>query len=238
MTRQVPADAGAGPAVDGYLTEVAARLPGPARAHGGIVAELRSGLLDATDAHRSAGLPAAEAALAAIGEFGDPAQVAAGFRAELAAGQARRVAVALLVTGPLVGLLWIATAVASHLGGRLALPWRWTGPSPVLGVAVSLVAVAVGVTAWAAILGIAGTGRLTRWLPARPRRAPTAAAVAGLGAVGADGLGLGLLAAQLATAPGKLAPALAAAAAAASLARLVLAGRAARRCLATRASLT
>jgi hypothetical protein len=105
-------------------------------------------------------------------------------------------------------------------------------------VAVSLVAVAVGVTAWAAILGIAGTGRLTRWLPARPRRAPTAAAVAGLGAVGADGLGLGLLAAQLATAPGKLAPALAAAAAAASLARLVLAGRAARRCLATRASLT
>ena len=78
---------------------------------------------------------------------------------------------------------------------------------------------------------------LTRWLPDRPRRAPTAAAVAGLGAVGADALGLTLLAAQLATVPGKLSPVLAAAAAAASLARLMFAGRAARRCLVLRASL-
>ena len=56
--------------------------------------------------------------------------------------------------------------------------------------------------------------------------------------MGADGLGLLLLAAQIATDPGKLAPVLAAAAAAASLARLMLAGRSARRCLAMRASLT
>jgi len=105
-------------------------------------------------------------------------------------------------------------------------------------VGIRLVAVAVGVTAWAAVLGIATTGRLTRWLPARPRRAPTAAAVAGLGAVSADGLGLVLLAAQLATAPGKLSPVPATAAAAASLARLMLARRAARHCLAIRASLT
>ncbi len=94
------------------------------------------------------------------------------------------------------------------------------------------------VTAWAALLGIAATGRLTRWLPARPRRAPTAAAVAGFSAVGADGLGLALLAVQLATAPGRLSPVLASAAAAASLARLMLARRAARNCLAIRASLT
>jgi hypothetical protein len=238
MSRQGPPEPGAGPAVEGYLAEVTARLPGPARAHAGIVAELRSGLLDAADAHRSAGLPPARAVLAAIREFGDPAQVAAGFRAEIAASQARRVAVALLVTGPLVGLMWIATAVASHLGIRLAPPWQWTGQSPGLRVGIDLVAVAAGVTAWAAILGIATTGRLTRWLPARPRRAPTAAAVAGFGAVSADGLGLALLAAQLATAPGKLSPVLAAAAAAASLARLMLAGRAARDCLAIRASLT
>ncbi len=205
------------------------------------MAELRSGLLDATDAHRSAGLPPARAALAAIREFGDPARVAAGFHAEIAASQARRVAVTLLVTGPLVGLLWIATAVASHLGIHFAPSWQWTGLSPglgVLGVGIYLVAVAVGVTAWAAILGIATTGRLTRWLPARPRQAPTAAAVAGFGAVGADGLGLALLAAQLATVPGKLSPVLAAAAAAASLARLMFAGHAARHCLAIRASLT
>jgi len=53
----------------------------------------------------------------------------------------------------------------------------------------------------------------------------------------ADGLGLVLLAAGLATLPGKLALAPAAGAAVASLARLLLAGRAARHCLRLRASL-
>ena len=223
--------------VDGYLAEVTARLPGPARARAGIVAELRSGLLDATDAHRSAGLPPAEAALAAIAEFGDPAQVSAGFRAEIAASQARRVAVSLLVTGPLVGLLWIATAAASHLRAGPVLGGHWAAPFPGMGVGIYLVAAAAGVTAWGALAGIAATGLLTRWLPVRPQRAPTAAAVAGYGAVCADGLGLVLLAAGLATVPGKLALLPAAAAGAASLVRLLLAGRAARRCLTLRASL-
>jgi hypothetical protein len=56
--------------------------------------------------------------------------------------------------------------------------------------------------------------------------------------VSADGLGLLLLATQLATTSGKLSPIPAATAAATSLTRLVLARRAARRCLAIRASLT
>jgi hypothetical protein len=144
MSRQGLLEPAAGPAIEGYLAEVTARLPGPPRARAGIVAELRSGLLDAADAHRSAGVPPAEAALAAVREFGDPAEVAAGFGAELAASQARRVAVTLLATGPLVGLLWIATALASHLGIRLALPWQETGLSPGLRIGMPLVAVAVG----------------------------------------------------------------------------------------------
>ncbi len=229
---------GAGPAVERYLAEIARLLPGPPRAHADVVAELRSGLLDATDAHRSAGLPPAQAALAAIREFGDPAWVAAGFGAEIAAGLARRVVIALLATGPLVGLLWVATAASSHLGTRAGGPWPWASQIPGLRVGICLVAVAVGITALAAVLGIATTGRLSRWLPARPRRAPTAAAVAGFGAVSADGLGLLLLATQLATASGKLSPIPAAVAAAASLTRLTLARRAACRCLAIRASLT
>ena len=234
MTRPGPPETDAGPAVERYLAEVAARLPGPARAYGGIVGELRSGLLDAADAYQSSGVPPAQATGAAIREFGDPAQIADAFRDEIAASQARRVAVTLLVTGPLVGLLWIAAAAVSHLGLRFGQPWRWTGVPPV----IHLVFAAVAVTACAALVGIATTGRLTRWLPVRPRRAPTAAAVAGFGAVGADGLGLALLAGQMAMAPGRLSPVLAAAAATASLARLTLAGRAARRCLAVRASLT
>jgi hypothetical protein len=238
-----PAEAGAGSAVERYLADVTARLPGPARDQADIVAELRSGLLDAMDAHASAGLPPAEAARAAVREFGDPARVAIGFGAEIAASQARRVAVTLLVTGPLVGLLWVATARASHLGMPLAPHLPWAGPSPGLRAviylaAVASVAVAAAVTAWAAVVGIATTGRLTRWRPARPRQAPMAAAIAGFGAVSADGLGLALLAAQLAIAPGKLSPLLAGTAAAASLARMMLARRAAHRCLVTRASLT
>jgi hypothetical protein len=238
MIRHFPPEPAAGPTVEGYLAELTALLPGPSRARAGIVAELRSGLVDATEAHRSAGLPSAQAALAAIHEFGDPAQVAAGFRAEIAASQARRAAIALLVTGPLVGLLWIATAAASHLRIGLVLPWHWTGIAAGLGVGIYLVVAAVGVTAWGAMLSIATTGRLTRWLPTRPRRAPTAAAVAGYGAVSADGLGLALLAAELAAVPGKLSLLPAVAAAAASIARLLLARRAARHCLALRASLT
>jgi hypothetical protein len=225
------------PAGERYLAEVTARLPGPASAHSGIVAELRCGLLDATDSHRSAGLAPAQAAEAAIREFGDPGQVADGFRAEIAARHARRVAVILLATGPLVGLLWIGTAAASHLALGLASAWPWTSLPAGLAAGILLVAVAAALTAWAALFGIAMTGRLTRWLPARPRRAPTAAAVAGFGAVGADALGLALLAAEIAAAPGKLSPVLAAAAAAASVARLLLARRAAYRCLALRASL-
>jgi hypothetical protein len=78
----------------------------------------------------------------------------------------------------------------------------------------------------------------TARLPRRSRARRGAAVLIGRAVEsGADGLGLALLAAQLATAPGKLSPGLAAAAAAASLVRLMLARRAAWRCLASRATL-
>jgi hypothetical protein len=76
-----------GPPIDAYLRQVAATMPGPARARRDILAELRSGLLDTIDAHRSAGLPAGAAAVAAITEFGDPRQIAGAF--ERAARRAR-----------------------------------------------------------------------------------------------------------------------------------------------------
>jgi hypothetical protein len=221
-------------AVESYLAEVSARLPGPARARAGIVAELRSGLLDATDAYSCAGLPDERAALAAIGEFGDPDLVADSFRTEIAARQARRVSVSLAAAGPLVGLLWIAAAFASHLGVQLASH----GLSPVLRTGCYLAALIIAAEAWAALLGIAATGRLSRWLPTRPRRAPTAAVVAGCGAAGADIVMLSLLAVLLALVPGQLATIPIALAATASCARLTLATRAARRCLAIRAALT
>lgn len=223
--------------VESYLAEIAARLPGPARAHAEIVAELRAGLLDAVEVHLATGMSPSQATAAAIGEFGHPRQVADAFRPELAAHQARRVAIALLATGPLVGLLWATAALASHIGLHRAPPWQWASAPSGAQVAFPLFAAAGALAVWTALFTLAATGRISRWLPARPGDGPAAAAIAGYGAATADVIILTLLAIQLATAPATLAPLPIAAAAAASLIRLTLARRAARRCLAARAAL-
>ena len=225
------------PQAERYLAAVMTRLPGTARHRAEIIAELRSGLLDATDAYRAAGLTAEQGCRMAIGEFGDPARVASSFHAEIAAAQSRKVAGTLLLTGPLVGLLWIATALCSHLGVRFAIPWHHAGAAATEA-GLLLVAAAVAVTVCAVAVSLGSTGSLTRWLPDRPGRASAAAAIAGFAAIGADGLGLALLAAQLDLAPGRLSPVPACAAAVASLARILLARRAARHCLALRATLS
>jgi hypothetical protein len=90
-------------------------------------------------------------------------------------------------------------------------------------------------------LTVAATGRLSRRLGPVVDRAtlpPTAAAVAGLAAVVADLTLLGILTSQALTSPGSSMWAPVVLAASASLARVTLAGQAARRCLATRAALT
>lgn len=227
-----------GPAIEAYLRAVAASLPGPRRARGDILAELRSGLLDAIDAHRSAGLPAQAAAEAATSEFGDPSQVAAAFRPHLAMIQARRTAIALAATGPAVGMLWIAAALTSHITIRHAPPWQWPGGPPLSSGAFRVVGVAILIVAASTLATIAATGKLTRWFPASPRTAAATAATAGFGSAAADLAILTVLASQLTKAPGTLAPLPVAVATAASLTRLVLARRAARRCMATRAALT
>ena len=226
------------PAVDAYLRAIAAGLPGPRQARSDILAELRSGLLDAIDAHRSAGLPAQAAAEAAITEFGDPGQIASAFRPHVAMTQARRTALALAATGPPVGLLWVAAALASHITIRHAPPWQWPGAPPLSPAAFPAVGVAILLVVASTLATIAATGKLTRWLPASPGIAAATAATAGFGAATADLAILAVLASQLASAPGTLAPLPVAAATAASLTRLTLARRAARRCLATRATLT
>jgi hypothetical protein len=227
-----------GRVIGAYLDEVAAALPGPPRARADIMAELRGGLLDAVGAHRSAGLAAATAAEAAISEFGEPRQVAAAFRPELTAAQARRLALTLVATGPPIGLMWAHAALASHIGIRHALPWQWAGAPPLSPAAFPLAAAAFLIAVWAALATVAATGRLTRWLPAGPRIAAATAATAGFGAAAADLAIVALLGSQLVAAPGTLAPAPVTAAAIASLTRLTLARRAARRCLAARAALT
>jgi hypothetical protein len=221
-------------AVADYLAAVTAQLTGPPAAWVAVTDELRDGLLEALDTHQARGCSQAEATAAAIAEFGDPHTVAAAFGPELAAVQARRVAVGLLVTGPLVGLAWIAAVVVNALP-----PWRHqpTGPwlaLPLVGLALAVAGPALGLT-------VAATGRLGRRLSRVVRPAtlpPTAAAVAALAAVVADLTLLGVFTGQVLTSRGSYVWAPVVVAASASLARVTLAGRAARRCLATRAALS
>jgi hypothetical protein len=221
-------------AVGAYLAAVAAQLTGPAPARAAITEELRDGLLETLAAHRARGRSPQESTEAAIAEFGDPATVAAAFGPELAAVQARRVAKGLLATGPLVGLVWLAAAAVNGLP-----PWRHQLPGlwlalPLVGLALLVACPALGVT-------IASTGRLARrlgWLGRRATLPPTAAAVAALAAVAADLTLLAVIAGQALTISGPDVWAPVAVAAGASLTRVTLAGRATRRCLATRATLT
>lgn len=223
-------------AIGCYLAEIAARLAGPARARRDILAELGAGLADATDAYRSAGLNTVQAARAAITEFGRPDQVADGFRAELSTVRARRTALTLLATGPLIGLLWLGTALASHIH---APPWQWADLPAGARLTIHLAVIALVAAIGSALFTVATTGRLTRWLPARPA-VSTAIAASGTAAIAAGGTAaiditlLTLLATQAASTPGRLAALPAAAAAAASLTRLTFATRAARNCLTTR----
>ena len=226
------------PAVEAYLREAADRMPGPRLARSDILAELRSGLLDAIDARRSAGLTPQAATEAAIMEFGRPRQLATAFRPHLAMIQARRTALALAVTGPLIGLLWTLAALASHITPRLGPPWQWPGAPPLSAAAVPVVGAALLIVITCTLATIAATGKLTRWLPASPRTAAATAATAGFGAAAADLVLLVLLASELTRAPGTLGALPVAAATAASLTRLALARRAARSCLAIRATLT
>ena len=227
-----------GQRIEAYLSEIAAALPGPARARDDIIAELRGGLLDATDAYRAAGHSPGEAAATATAEFGDPRLVAAAFGPELAARQARRLARDLIITGPLVGLLWVAAAAASHVGIRHAPPWEWHGMPPATIVAIPVFGTVFLAFTGAALITLVATGPLARWLPAGPRLAPASAAIAGFGAGAADVAVFILLASKLAAAPAALAPVPVLAAATASLTRLTLARRSARRCLTARAALS
>lgn len=126
-------DAGARRVIDTYLAELARQLGGPPSARAEIVAELEDGLWAATVAHQANSLPPADAARAAVAEFGDPRTVAAGFAPELAAATGRRVGLGLLATGPLVGSGWLLLAAAT---------WRWVGREPPA--ALGLVAALVG----------------------------------------------------------------------------------------------
>jgi hypothetical protein len=217
--------------ISSYLAELADHLGGPSPTRAAILAELQDGLWAATAAQQAPRMSPEAAARAAVAEFGHARSVAAGFGPELAAATGRRVGLALLATGPLVGTSWLLVAAAT---------WRWAGREPpaALGLVAAMVGLVLVVAVPAAVLSVAVSGRLSRWLPAGSHVVAATAAATAAGACVAGDLVLltGMLAA-LVLAGGMAWPA-GVVAAGASGVRLSLAGRAARRCLAARATLT
>lgn len=209
--------------LDGYLDAVSRQLVGPRGARAAILDELRDGLLDAVAVGVRRGHGSA-AARHAVQEFGSPGVVAAGFAAELACCQARRVAAGYLGTGPLVGVLWLLV---------LAPPGWWHGNGPDLWSVVPPLPV-IGFAALIGALVLAATGRLSRWLYLADRHVVDAASAVIAAALLADLVLLALAAARPAT-PG---PALLGAlAAVASVIRLCVGVAATARCRRVRRAL-
>ncbi|MEV0267957.1 permease prefix domain 1-containing protein [Hamadaea sp. NPDC050747] len=129
-------------------------------ARAGLLDEIADGLACAIETRTAGGGPVDEAAQAAVAEFGDPRQLAAGLLRQVAAMRARRIGAGLVITGPLVGAAWV-TAYAAP-GGIPASVSALVSAVPLLivalGVAVpcALLAYAAGDRRFAALLGRAG----------------------------------------------------------------------------------
>ena len=116
--------------IEAYVAELRRRLP----AH--VVDELADGLTETYERHLSYGTDPRTAAESAIAEFGDPAVITAAFARQ---APARRVALALLVTGPAVGACWAVTLLVGHA-------WTWPIPGqarPAFAVALIIVVIAL-----------------------------------------------------------------------------------------------
>jgi hypothetical protein len=123
--------------IDAYLAAAARQLPAEA------VDELTDGLAETYRAQRSGGLDPDAAAAAAIAQFGSLDLVLSAFVQQ---SPGRRVARALLRSGPLVGACWAAALIAGHA-------WTWPIPTPLRVVFGSALVVVV------ALLAVAATSR-------------------------------------------------------------------------------
>jgi len=100
--------------IDEYLADLGRRLPADR------VDELADGLLETWQRLVRSGLAPADAARAAIVEFGTAEQIT---RAFVAQSPGRRIAVSMLASGPLVGACWGAGLIT-------AKAWTWPVPTP------------------------------------------------------------------------------------------------------------
>jgi hypothetical protein len=216
-----PALTAADPAgeIAAYLTDLDRALGGPRRTRADIVDEIGDGLLAAAERHRDRGATPTAAARAALAEFGPPEVVVGAFADELVTIRARHLLAALLLTGPLVGVWWLLLLAPSWPLDPARL-WAAIPVLPVVGVAV----LAAG-----AVLTATG-GHAHRLPKLSPRRAVLSVQAVVTAVTAADVTMLALLGAVTIAGTAAHPPALVAAAAAASLARLLWLARSAHWC--------
>jgi hypothetical protein len=89
-----------------HLSALAGALRGPRRTRRDMISEARAGLWDAAAAYREGGLPADQAAMAAVRDFGTVGEVAPEFQHELTAQQGRWSALLFALVFPGMMLAW------------------------------------------------------------------------------------------------------------------------------------
>ena len=157
-------------AVDVYLADLRAAVPGPSRTRRDLLREAGHHLEDATDAYAAAGYSPSEAESLALRDFGSVDQVAPGFRDTVAIGAARRTAFMLVLVMIPQSVLWDGSI---HLGASAHAAAPTTGIYPVLDSVIELVGTAGAVGAVIALL-VTAIGQ--RWLRVGRRTARLTAA--------------------------------------------------------------
>ena len=220
-------DPDARPVVAGYLRELAAALPGSRRTRAAIITEIADGVVEQISNTR--GPNPAAVAHTALHTFGNPQHLAAQFARELTGNAAHRTGVALVSSGPLIGVVWLLAVTGARRPGNVtaSLPERISGLLSGLPWLPALLFIIVPT----ALVAIAGAGPAARILPVTAETAGVAGVVAGAGCVLVD---ITLIGRVLLLDAG-WSPALITATAI-SATRLVLAGAAARRCALLRAA--
>ena len=213
--------------ISAWLADLDRQLPAGRRARREILLEIADGLSCAVEEHTEQGQSAEAAARAAVAELGDPRTVAAAFTRQLGATAAHRLGAGLVLTGPLVGLTWVA---AYAMAGA-----DWSSRIVNVLSAMPQYPLILAVTVPAAMIAITGAGWAARHMVIPPRVVTSAALVAAIGCVAGDLslLSAAILGRHLIADPGSLA----AVAIAASVVRLSAVGWAGRRIARLRAGL-
>jgi hypothetical protein len=212
VTSRLPA---LSPGLSTYVADVEAGIPTWHRGRDSLLAELADGLTDTLEHYLALGVSRPEAERRALNDSGPAAVVANAITEHLVTRHVGRTATTLLLTGPTIGLLWLAALTPGQTPAHLL-----TRYPPLIPVLVAAVASAV----------------LTLRILRRPTRLPRLSprhllAVSCLAAAASDIFILATAGTHAAQLPGGTLGPVAVLAATASIIRLALAPRAARQAL-------